>query len=466
MVSLSLARRENMAKEKKVYLRETYIKKLKEGKETYEERKSYYKNMSLKNTKNSGNGESLSTGSTPTIKDYGNSSYTINGKTADELIHLSLKGASGLTAEEINAWINPKTENKKCVNCGKQSHLYNTGEYWIEAEKLAGFRADMMVALAIEESGWGTSNICCKKKNFFGYGAHDSDPYNGAWSNNDFAKGIINITGQIGKFYIYRSQHKPGQKDQDTLWLMHKPPKENGTHNYNPHSPWPGKIADHWRKAPVPGSLKNEKSTKIGAKSQESDSTTNEEAYYRNPGPTQLEYKEVVLGTSSYMVPLGKYNGDKFIAPKYIRENYVFDRKRSDIFLTKEGYLPLPSEDFVHMAGPQENYYSLEARKLFKVLKQKLKYEQMFIVRGFEPDQSDNSSHSVGIAMDIYAPTAIEAIRIADTAFSIGARSISIGPKFVHVDAGPEATWGYNNIGVYHGPGTLRVGDIEHGFRR
>ena len=58
-----------------------------------------------------------------------------------------------------------------------------------------------------------------------------------------------------------------------------------------------------------------------------------------------------------------------------------------------------------------------------------------------------------------------EAIRIADTAWLLGIRSIAIGPRFVHLDVGPESVWGYDNLPVYRGPGSIKAGGLERGYR-
>ncbi|MFE4029160.1 transglycosylase SLT domain-containing protein [Priestia sp. YIM B13551] len=168
----------------------------------------------------------------------------------------------------------------------------------------------------------------------------------------------------------------------------------------------------------------------------------------------------------SYQVPVGVVKGDYFRAPKSLRDTYVEDRKQSKLFIELTNYAPLPTNEFIHLSGPQENYYAPEAREVFKLLRNRLGYGQMVVTRGFEPlVDSNDSSHSVGIAMDIYAPTAQEALRIADTAWLLGVRSIAIGPKFVHVDTGPEATWGYDNLAIYRGPGTIKVGGLSNGFK-
>lgn len=68
--------------------------------------------------------------------------------------------------------------------------------------------------------------------------------------------------------------------------------------------------------------------------------------------------------------------------------------------------------------------------------------------------------------MDIYADSTEEAVYIADTAWLTGFRSIAVGPNFVHVDIGPESVWGYDNLPIYRGPGTLKAGAFRYGYKQ
>lgn len=60
------------------------------------------------------------------------------------------------------------------------------------------------------ESAWGTSRIAQDKKNLFGYGAIDSDPYNGAYTFSTYKEGIQFVMGRVktnyltpgGKYYV------------------------------------------------------------------------------------------------------------------------------------------------------------------------------------------------------------------------------------------------------------------------
>lgn len=70
------------------------------------------------------------------------------------------------------------------------------------------------------ESAWGTSRIAQDKKNLFGYGAADRDPYNGAYSFSTYKEGIQFVMGRIkanyltpgGKYYITESRISSEQR--------------------------------------------------------------------------------------------------------------------------------------------------------------------------------------------------------------------------------------------------------------
>lgn len=168
----------------------------------------------------------------------------------------------------------------------------------------------------------------------------------------------------------------------------------------------------------------------------------------------------------SYKVPIGSMKGDNFKAPSYIRARYIQDRKLSALFAEKDEYAPLPDNEFIHMGNIYENFYSPEARSAFISLKNRLGYRQVIVSRGYDPNLTGvETTHSIGIAMDIYAATPEEATLIADTAWLIGIRAIAIGPKFVHVDVGPEACWNYDRLPAYRGPNTIKAGELKDGFR-
>lgn len=59
----------------------------------------------------------------------------------------------------------------------KNGIFRDNAEYFYYAEKQYKINGVFLAGVAIHESGWGTSKIALDKKNLFGYGAMDSNPY-------------------------------------------------------------------------------------------------------------------------------------------------------------------------------------------------------------------------------------------------------------------------------------------------
>ena len=56
--------------------------------------------------------------------------------------------------------------------------------------------------MGIHESAWGTSKIANDKKNLFGYGAYDSNPYNGAYNFTNYSESIDLLARVFVKYYL------------------------------------------------------------------------------------------------------------------------------------------------------------------------------------------------------------------------------------------------------------------------
>ena len=54
----------------------------------------------------------------------------------------------------------------------------------------------------IENNRYATSTISKNKKNLFGYGAYDSDPYNMSYSFDSYEEGIELVARMLVKYYI------------------------------------------------------------------------------------------------------------------------------------------------------------------------------------------------------------------------------------------------------------------------
>ena len=93
------------------------------------------------------------------------------------------------TAEELNKYIDEKTN--------VTSKLRNIGQALKDAEEKYGVNALLILGVAINESGWGTSNIAQTKNNLFGIKAYDSDTTQASTFNTpgdsviEFAKNYI-----------------------------------------------------------------------------------------------------------------------------------------------------------------------------------------------------------------------------------------------------------------------------------
>ena len=68
--------------------------------------------------------------------------------------------------------------------------MEQNAQYFYYVEKQYNINGLFVAAIGIHESNWGTSKIAKDKKNLFGYGAYDSNPYNGAYQ---FSLNILKV---------------------------------------------------------------------------------------------------------------------------------------------------------------------------------------------------------------------------------------------------------------------------------
>lgn len=109
--------------------------------------------------------------------------------------NMNLNIPSGFTIEQF-----------KKVLCGQPQDTNGVfaanAEYFYYAEKQYSINGIFLASVAIHESGFGTSKISIDKKNLFGYGAVDSNPYGGAYSFNTYAEGIDLLARVFKKYYL------------------------------------------------------------------------------------------------------------------------------------------------------------------------------------------------------------------------------------------------------------------------
>lgn len=108
---------------------------------------------------------------------------------------MSVNKASGLTLEDFKKALsnNPKDVNKI---------FENNAEAFFNAEQKYNVNGLFIAAIGINESAWGTSNIAQTKKNLFGYGAYDRDPYNSSYTFETYEDGIDLVTKVMAKYYL------------------------------------------------------------------------------------------------------------------------------------------------------------------------------------------------------------------------------------------------------------------------
>ena len=120
-------------------------------------------------------------------------------KTKQELnsnlsFNMALNKPSGLSLEQFKKILNdPKDKNKIFTN---------NAEYFYYIEKQYNINGVFVAAVGIHESAWGTSKIALQKNNLLGYGAYDSNPYNGAYDFSNYSESIDLISRVFVKYYI------------------------------------------------------------------------------------------------------------------------------------------------------------------------------------------------------------------------------------------------------------------------
>ena len=120
-------------------------------------------------------------------KTSGNSSGIIS-------FNIPLNKPSGLTLEQFKKVLtDPKDKNKI---------FQKNAKYFYYIEKEYGINGIFVAAIGIHESAWGTSKIAINKYNLFGYGAYDSNPYNGAYKFENYSESIDLIARVLVKYYL------------------------------------------------------------------------------------------------------------------------------------------------------------------------------------------------------------------------------------------------------------------------
>ena len=123
-----------------------------------------------------------------------NNSQGSTGKIAKLSFDMNLNKPSGLTLEQFQTVLTDSKDKNKIFE--------NNAEYFYYIEKQYNITGLFVAAVAIHESGWGTSKIAKEKYNLFGYGAYDSNPYNSAYNFSDYSECIDLLARVFVKYYL------------------------------------------------------------------------------------------------------------------------------------------------------------------------------------------------------------------------------------------------------------------------
>ena len=122
------------------------------------------------------------------------------GKSKSELLaelnfNMKLNTPSGLSLEQFKKIFENETKDTNGI-------FKNNAQYFYYIEKQYNINGIFVAAVAIHESGWGSSKISNDKNNLFGYGAYDSSPYSSAYSFSNYSECIDLIARVFVKYYL------------------------------------------------------------------------------------------------------------------------------------------------------------------------------------------------------------------------------------------------------------------------
>lgn len=107
-------------------------------------------------------------------------------------LDLDLRLPSGATANLLDRYVTG-------------TPLAGLGKDWVAAEARWRVNAVFLCALACHESDFGRSRIARDKKNIYGLGAYDRDPYNSAKSYPSYRESIEDVCSLLVRQYLYPS---------------------------------------------------------------------------------------------------------------------------------------------------------------------------------------------------------------------------------------------------------------------
>ena len=129
-----------------------------------------------------------------------NENNVLNELSKEELLgrldfNMDMSEPSGLSLEQFREILQYNESDKNSI-------FTDNADYFYYAEQEYGINGVFLAAIAIHESGWGTSNIAKDKNNLFGYMAYDNSPYASAKQFSTCAEGIDLVARVLVKYYL------------------------------------------------------------------------------------------------------------------------------------------------------------------------------------------------------------------------------------------------------------------------
>lgn len=117
-----------------------------------------------------------------------------NGGKSSLLFEMALNKPSGFSLEQFKIALSDSKDVNKVFE--------QNAEYFYYIEEQYNINGIFVASIGIHESAWGTSRIAKNKYNLFGYGAYDSNPYNGAYSFSSYSESIDLLARVLVKYYL------------------------------------------------------------------------------------------------------------------------------------------------------------------------------------------------------------------------------------------------------------------------
>ena len=110
-------------------------------------------------------------------------------------IDMELNQSSNLTKDDYKKIFTGLSQDKNNIFADNYNVFY-------DMDKKYNINGIFLASIAIHESNWGTSTIANDKKNLFGYGSYDRNPYEYSYGFEDYSEGIEIVAKALVKYYL------------------------------------------------------------------------------------------------------------------------------------------------------------------------------------------------------------------------------------------------------------------------